>query len=340
MTMGACVAAVAFAALASTAGAAVTPTPLQTRPDVDEFAPTALAAYEAWGQVSHATPNHEDVFGVARAGGSPFKINAAGTNGYGPSAVQGTASVIYQQVGRSSNLYYFNMTTHVRSPLVLQVNTPAWEYYGVGSRRYIAFMRLTATARTLVLYDKATRVGHKIATTTKSCNWCLRPNWVGESHLVYTQCSASTDTCQVRVLTLGGQTVTVPRGAVPYSNYSGSMDEETGDVYYISSTKWCGLFVSLNRWNVNGTAVPVSMYDLPEGIDGNNLSLAPNATTPTDEDMLFSQYDCLTDNSDNFQIESVNQSTGSAAADTGPVGSGRQMVGRQTAQLAGTAPSR
>ena len=51
--MGACDAAVAFAALASTAGAAVTPTPLQTRPDVDEFAPTALAAYEAWGQVSH-----------------------------------------------------------------------------------------------------------------------------------------------------------------------------------------------------------------------------------------------------------------------------------------------
>ena len=245
------------------------------------------------------------MFGVARAGGSPFKINAAGTNGYGPSAVQGTASVIYQQVGRSSNLYYFNMTTHVRSPLVLQVNTPAWEYYGVGSKRYVAFMRLTATGRTLVLYDKATRVGHKIATTTKSCNWCLRPNWVGGSHLVYTQCSASTDTCQVRVLTIGGQTVTVPRGAVPYSNYSGSMDEATGDVYYISSTKWCGLFVSLNRWNVNGTAAPVSMYDLPEGIDGNNLSLAPNATTPTDEDMLFSQYDCLTDNSDNFQIESV-----------------------------------
>ena len=113
--IAACVAAAAFAALASTAAAAVTPTPLQTRPDVDEFAPTALQAYEAWSQSSNSTPNHTDVFGVARAGGSPFKINAAGTNGYGPSAVQGTASVIYQQVGRSSNLYYFNMTTHVRS---------------------------------------------------------------------------------------------------------------------------------------------------------------------------------------------------------------------------------
>ena len=338
--MGACDAAVAFAALASTAGAAVTPTPLQTRPDVDEFAPTALAAYEAWGQVSHATPNHEDVFGVARAGGSPFKINAAGTTGYGPSAVQGTSSVIYQQVGRSSNLYYFNMVTHARSPLVVQVNTPAWEYHGVGSKRYVAFMRLTATARTLVLYDKARRVGHKIATTAKGCSWCLSPTWVGDSHLLYTQCSAVNDTCQVRVLTIGGQTVTVPRGAVPYSNYSGSMDEATGDVYYISSTKWCGLFVSLNRWNINGTAAPVSMYDLPEGIDGNSLSLAPNATTPTDEDMLFSQYDCLTDNSDNFQIESVSQLTGSAAASHAPVGAGRQMVGKRTALLAGTAPSR
>ena len=114
--VAACVAVVAFAALASASAAAVTPTPLQTRPDVDEFAPTALQAYEAWSQSSNSTPNHTDVFGVARAGGSPFKINAAGTNGYGPSAVQGTASVIYQQVGRSSNLYYFNMTTHVRAP--------------------------------------------------------------------------------------------------------------------------------------------------------------------------------------------------------------------------------
>jgi hypothetical protein len=327
----------AFAALAATAGAAVTPTPLQIRTDVDELTPTALPGFEAWWQRSDSTPSHSDVLGVARTGGTPFKINAAGTNGYWPSAVQGTASVIYQQAGRSSNLYYFNMTTHVRSPLVVQVNTPAWEYSPVGSKRYVAFMRLTSSSRNLLLYDKATRVGHKIATASKSCTWCLYPNWVGASHLVYTQCSASNDTCQVRVLTIGGSTVTVPRGKVPYSNYSGAMDEATGNVYYISSTKWCGLFVSLNRWNVSGDSAPESMYDLPEGIDGNDVSLAPDVAVPTDQDMLYSQFDCLTDNSDNYQIESVNQFA-RAPAHAGLAGTGARIAGKPAARMAGASP--
>ena len=219
-------------------------------------------------------------------------------------------------------------------------NTPAWEYHGVGSKRYVAFMRLTATARTLVLYDKARRVNTRSQPPRKGCSWCLSPTWVGDSHLLYTQCSAVNDTCQVRVLTIGGQTVTVPRGAVPYSNYSGSMDEATGDVYYISSTKWCGLFVSLNRWNINGTAAPVSMYDLPEGIRRQQSLAGPECDDSYRPGHAVSQYDCLTDNSDNFQIESVSQLTGSAAASHAPVGAGRQMVGKRTALLAGTAPSR
>jgi hypothetical protein len=243
----------------------------------------------------------------------------------------------YQQAGRSSNLYYFNMTTHVRSPLVVQVNTPAWEYTPVGSKRYVAFMRLTSSSRNLVLYDKATRVGHRIATAAKSCDWCLYPTWVGASHLIYTQCSASNSTCQVRVLTIGSQTVTVPRGLAPYSNYSGSMDEATGNVYYIASTTWCGLFVSLSRWNVSGASAPASMYDLPEGIDGNALSLAPDATMPTDADLLFSQYDCLTDNSDNYQIESVNQFA-RVATRTRPAGAGTRVVSKPAARLAGASP--
>jgi hypothetical protein len=336
--IAACVA-VAVGAFTATAGAAVTPTPLQTRPDVDEFSPTALAAYEAWSQSSDATPSQTNAFGIARAGGAPFRINAAGTNGYNPSAVQGTSSVIYQQAARTSNLFYFNMTTHVRSPLVAQVNSPAWEYYAVASTKYVAFMRLTSTARNLILFNKTTRAGHVIATTTKACGWCLRPTFVGASHLAYTQCSASNDTCQVRVLTIGGQTVSVPRGPVPYSNYSGSLDEATGDVYYIASTTWCGLFVSLNRWNLSGVSAPASMYDLPEGIDGSSVSLAPNATVPTDKDLVFSQYDCLTDNWDNYQIESANQIPGSADPSTGTAGLAPRTSGKPTMQMGGTAPS-
>ena len=146
-TIAACVVAVAFAALASTAAAAATPTPLQTRLDVDELAPTALQAYEAWSQSSNSTPNHSDVFGVGtrrrqpvqdqRCGDEWLRAERRARDGERDLPAGGTTP---------SNLYYFNITTtHVRSPLVLQVNTPAWEYYGVGSKRYVAFMRLTGT---------------------------------------------------------------------------------------------------------------------------------------------------------------------------------------------------
>jgi hypothetical protein len=99
VTVVGCIVLVAFAIVAASAGAAGTPTPLQTRADVDELVPTALPGFEAWWQRSNATPSHSDVFGVARAGGNPFKINASGTNGYWPSAVQGTASVITSRPG-------------------------------------------------------------------------------------------------------------------------------------------------------------------------------------------------------------------------------------------------
>jgi hypothetical protein len=81
------------------------------------------------------------------------------------------------------------------------------------------------------------------------------------------------------------------------------------------------------------------VYDLPEGIDGSSVSLAPNATIPTDTDLLFSQYDCLTDNWDNYQIESANQIPGSADPSTGTAGLAPRTSGKPTMQTAGTAPS-
>jgi hypothetical protein len=80
------------------------------------------------------------------------------------------------------------------------------------------------------------------------------------------------------------------------------------------------------------------MYDLPEGIDGNSLSLAPDATVPTDEDLLYSQYDCLTDNSDNYQMESVNQFA-RVAARPEPSGAGTRVVSKPAARLAGASPA-
>lgn len=302
----------ALAAVPAAATAAVTPTPIRTNPDVHEVFPAATSApggldpFLAWEQNSVRAPAHFDVVAQSRPAGSVFRVNATGTSGYWPSTVTGAQTIIYQQIkGAISDLYVYNLSSRARKKLPAKINTAAFEYHGVASTKYIAFMRLTSTARLLLLYNRSTGKVSQIATAKASCGSCLGPTWVGDQHLVYETCSSTSNACKIRVREIGGGTVTIPRAPAPYTTYGGVMDEATGDVYYISSTTWCGLFVSVSRWNIaGGAATPI--YELPEGFDAGAPSLTASLTTPSDTDLLFSQYDCIADNSDIYQIESVN----------------------------------
>ncbi len=297
---------VLFAAFTPAAIAAGAPVPLQVSPTVDEYSPAATASFEAWEQNSVSSPEHWNVFAEPRAGGASWKVNALGTEGFRPSPVAGTESIIYQQAGRSSNLFLYNLSTRVRKALPAKVNSTAWEYRGVASAKYVAFMRLTSKARVLLLYNRSTGGLTQIASTKTSCTSCLDPTWVGMTHLAYETCSPTTYACNAKVLTIGGSTVTVPRNPAPYSNYGASVDEATGDVYFVSSTAYCGLFVSIDRWNLGGGAAS-SLYDLPEAFDViGTVSLAPDTTTPTSIDALYSQFDCLAENYDNYELPSAN----------------------------------
>jgi hypothetical protein len=169
-------------------------------------------------------------------------------------------------------------------------------------------MRLNSKSRVLLLYKRSSGSVTKIASVNKSCD-CLSPTFVGASHLVYDQCSPSTYACTTRVLTIGGSSVKVPRQPAPYSTYGSTYDESTGDVYFINTTTFCGLFASVDRWNVSGAAAPEVIVDFPEGTDGNSASLAPDPT-PGDTDLLYSQYDCIAGDSDIWQVASVNTFAG------------------------------
>jgi hypothetical protein len=186
-------------------------------------------------------------------------------------------------------------------------------------------MRLTGTARNLLLYNRSSGRLTLIASVKPSCSDCLRPTWVGSTHLAYKSCSPVTFACNARVLTIGGGTVTVPRSPAPHSNYGASVDEATGDVYYVSSTSYCGLFVSIDRWNLAGGTAS-SLYDLPEAFDViGTVSLAPDTTTSTDTDVLYSQFDCLADNYDNYELPSANTlaAVGSSTAARSATAAGR-----------------
>jgi hypothetical protein len=302
------VAAIALIAVAS-AAADITPTLIQGGPTVDQVSPAATADFQLWEQNSTLSPGHYDVYARPRAGGTAVKVNLTNTFGFGPSVVQGspTGAFIYQQAaGSNSNLVFYNPSTRVRTALPGKVNSTAWEYYGVASSKYVAFMRQTAKTRAMYLYNRTTGALSQLATTTLGCGGCLRPTFVGSTHVVWTSCSPSTFVCNVRVHVIGGSTVTVPKAPAPYSAYDAGMDEATGDVYFIRSTSYCGLFVEIQRWSTDGGA-PVTIHALDEGIDAGDTSLAPDTTTPGDTDVQYSQFDCISGDDDTYQLASANQ---------------------------------
>ena len=297
-------ASVSLAATAFPAAAVVTPTPVETDPSVDEYYPAASQGFLAWETYASG---HYNVYAQPRAGGAKVRVNASRTSGCCSNPVPGTDSIIYQQFTRSnSDLYLYNMATKTRKKLPGKVNTKLWEYWGVASSKYVAFLRITSSARLLLLFNRSTGKVTQVASVGLKCSSCLRPDWVGDTHMIYQVCTKSF-LCKVRIWRKGASTLTIPTpGGSPYSQYGAAMDEATGDIYYIRSTYWCGLFVEIRRTNLADVSAFTTIYDFPEGIDGNMLSLAPNTITPTDTDLLFSQYDCIADTSDIYQIESVN----------------------------------
>jgi hypothetical protein len=297
-------ASLSMAATAFPAAAVVTPTPVKTAPSVDEYYPAASATSLAWEEYASG---HYNVYAQPRGGGTKSKVNAARTSGCCSKPLPGSNSILYQQFTRSnSDLYLYNMATKARKKLPAKVDTKRWEYWGVASSAYVAFLRITSSARVLFLFNRSTGNLTQIASVGLKCDSCLRPDWVGDTHMIYRQCSKSF-VCKLRIWRKGASTLTIPNpNGPPYTQYGAAMDEATGDIYYLRSTTWCGLFVEIRRTNLADLNTFTTIYDFEEGIDGNMLSLAPNTTTPGDTDLLFSQYDCIANNSDIYQIESVN----------------------------------
>ena len=284
--------------------ASVVPIPLRTDPAVSEFAPVQTTYFLAWEQNAASNPNNYNIYAQPLSGGAPQRVNARNSQGFSPSAIAGTETMIYQEVYAGiSRLYLYDLSGHLKKVTPSKVNGQ-WPYAPVASTKYIAFMRLSSKGRDLMLYNRTTHSLSRIASATSACSSCLWPTWVGASHLLYDSCSGRTYVCQVKILNIGGGTTTVPHQPAPYSSYGASMDESSNDIYFIRSTTYCGLFVELDRWHVGGATTTI--YGLPEGIDGNQTRLGPDQSAPGTLDLLYSEWDCLGGQADIYEIASAS----------------------------------
>jgi hypothetical protein len=286
--------------------AAGVPTPVADDPKVDAFSPAPTANHVAWLTNTASAQGTYNVVFADRGSTTTHRVNAIGTQGAHPRALFGTETIVYQQYTRSSSdLFLYNMDTSRRTKLPGRVNTRAWEYWPAASTKYVLFMRNT-TERQLLLFNRKTGSLKKLASAPLKCDWCLQPDWVGQQHAVYTVCSRSNYACNVKVLTIGGGTQTVPGAKNPHSRFGAAMDEARGDVYYVSSSTWCGLYVEIDRWNISGATDPVVIADLAEGFDGNTVGIADSPAVPGDVDLFYSDWECLKNDADLLEIDSAN----------------------------------
>ncbi len=243
------------------------------------------------------------------AGGSRVQLNARNTQGFTGGFDPGTNTVIYQQIDLSTNrsdLYFYDLDTNTRTA-VTEVNTKWWEWGPRISTGYILFdldYRNNGSWRTAIeLYDRTA------ATTTRLGSWRTSKfnaptASVGETYATWTLCSTS---CSAYIHDIATATTSV----IPTKNgrpeQGAVVDETNARVYYVRSASMsCGRKVVMLRLPVADLSqTPTRIVAMPDGIDMDALSLAPNTMT-VGVDLLFSRIVCRNSNEDVYEVADVS----------------------------------
>jgi len=304
-------------ATSGSASATVTPEKL-IGGKLDQVSAFSNGAYITWASTTKTPPDYYlDVFNgwypnaFARAldGTETIQLNREGTwaapGGFDP----GTNTVLFQQIGRDSNLYFYDLDTDTRS-LVPGVNGRSdnghtWEWTPRISASYILFfrpgMRIDGVMRTTaVLYDRASQEREVIADAAKAKTFWTTS--VGESYAAWALCRDRQ--CSAFVYDIASGTTTRIPTVSGRSQFSPVLDEANGRVYFVRSGDRCGANVQILRVPIDDlSATPTEIVDFDADVDL-TMSLAPNAAGDG-LDLLFERLDCETHHDDLYVARDV-----------------------------------
>ena len=310
-------AAVLVISMSGSASATLTPEKL-IGGKLDQVSAFSNGTYITWASTTKTPPDHHlDVFGgwyantFARVldGTTPIQLNREGTwaapGGFDP----GTNTVLFQQIGRTSNLYFYDLDTDTRS-LVPGVNGrsdngAAWEWTPRISASYILFfrpgMRIEGVMRAIaVLYDRATQERNVVADAPRTKTFWTTS--VGESYAAWALCRERE--CSAFVYDIASGTTTRIPTLNGRSQFAPVVDEANDRVYFARSSDRCGRNVQILRLPIDDlSATPTEIVDLDADLDM-VMSLAPNAAG-NGLDLLFERIDCETHHDDVYVARDV-----------------------------------
>ena len=274
----------------------------------DQYWPSANGTYLAWTVKSN-------VYVKALPNGTPKRVNPLGTGGEQASFVGSSNVLVYDQWTRRTqgDIYFYNVSTGMRtkaSPAVDRAGT--WEWAAMASDNYLLFMRSRAGRsgkllnRSLLLYDRHSGVIRTLATGVSKY---FRPTFAGMTYVAWTTSTSVGFTARDRYTihywsAAGGMHV---QPSVPgRDQHAGTIDEATGQIYYVrSDTAICDTWVTIRR-SMLGSSASTILASLRSGAaTGETMSLAPNAAT-SHQDLYFVRWSCRLQTSDIYALRGVD----------------------------------
>jgi hypothetical protein len=279
----------------SSALAGVLPQPVQGGPG-NQGPGMANSGWVTWTYGPRDRPRHIDA--LARAvDGDPFRLNAAGTNGFAGGLNDDGGEAIYQQFGdRGSNLFLYDLAGRQRSPA--PVNTDKWEAHPSVSDGYILFVREAVKWR-VVLYDRTAQSSTVIDEASARC-FCLFPGQVSDDYATWTDCSGATG-CQVRYWDIAGQSSHKIPNTLNKQQYSPGISGGTGNIYFVRSGVGCGVNTRIMRWNPVAGGEPQTVFSQSAGIDFRD-PLMVFADPGTHDDVYFGDLWCDGSRSSDLEV--------------------------------------
>lgn len=263
-----------------------------------EFNPAATDTYIAWNGFAH---RHYVVY-AKQFGGSRFRVNPTGTDGY-VGSIEGT-TLIYQQWNPSkgtSDIFSYDLVAKAKTKIGKPVSTGGWDYDPTGSGDWVMYARYYRNAdRKIFLYNTNTHELRHLAATSGR-RFLLRSSQINGNYAVWEKSEThrgNLAACNVFLYDIAGGTTTKLANPRSKCQYSPAVNP-AGTVYFARSGWGCGKNTVLREQKLASSAT--NIVSLANGHDITSLYAFYKGDTTTD--VYYDPYKC----GSNADIVMVNE---------------------------------
>jgi hypothetical protein len=253
--------------------APITPTPIFGG-STDQILPDANASFIGWSHNTKAHPRHYNAYVQPLSGGAPtggsVKLNTGTSFGWFGGIRPDANEAAFQQTNArqsQSDIRILDLDVLPLAPTSPPgLNTSAWEFRPSISASWILFGRNLDRRTRIYVYDRTLQTSIALASARNRRNGNPRifPDDVTETYATWTKCVT---VCNVYFYSLVTNVTTVIPNPNNAHQYDSSVSDTTGDMYFVTSGRRCGVRVKILRWHIGDPLPYTVVATLPSGYD-------------------------------------------------------------------------